>query len=66
MQENFGPVYEVTHYVDPEIIDEFDAWLAEHVEAMLGLPGIVRGSTFVADDDEQGRRRAGAGSGRGI
>ena len=55
MQENFGPVYEVTHHVDADIIDEFDAWLAEHIEAMLELPGIVRASTFSADDDDLGR-----------
>ncbi len=55
MQENFGLVYEVTHHVDADVIDEFDAWLAEHVEAMLELPGIVRASTFAVDDDERGR-----------
>jgi hypothetical protein len=55
MQENFGLIYEVTHHVDAKVIDEFDAWLAEHVEAMLELPGIVRASTFAIDDDEQGR-----------
>ena len=57
MQENFGPVYEVTHHVDPAIIDEFDAWLAQHVEEMLDLPGIVRASIYAADVDEQGRPR---------
>ena len=55
MQENFGPVYEVTHHVDADIIDEFDVWLAEHIEGMLELPGIVRASTFSADDDDLGR-----------
>ena len=47
-----GPVYEVTHRVDPEIIDDFDAWLAAHIEEMLELPGIARVSVFIADDDE--------------
>ncbi|MGI9262906.1 MAG: DUF4286 family protein [Woeseiaceae bacterium] len=55
MQENFGPVYEVTHHVDPAIVDDFDAWLAQHVEEMLDLPGIVRASTYAADEDDQGR-----------
>jgi len=55
MQENFGPVHEVTHHVDPVIIDEFDAWLARHIEEMLELPGIVRASTYASDADEQGR-----------
>ena len=52
-----GPVYEVTHRVDPEIIDDFDAWLAAHIEEMLELPGIARASVFIADDDEHGRPR---------
>ena len=52
-----GPVYEVTHRVDPEIIDDFDAWLATHIEDMLELPSIARASVFVADPDEQGRPR---------
>jgi len=55
MQEHFGPVYEVTHHVDPAVIGEFDAWLGEHIESMLELPGIVRASTYSADADEQGR-----------
>jgi hypothetical protein len=52
-----GPVYEVTHRVDPEIIDDFDAWLSAHIEEMLELPGIARASVFIADDDEHGRPR---------
>ena len=57
MQEDFGPVYEVTHHVDAAIVDEFDAWLAQHVEEMLELPGIVRAGTYATDEDEQGRPR---------
>lgn len=57
MSENFGAVYEVTHSVDREIIEDFDAWLGQHIEEMLGLPGIVRASTYAADDDEVGRPR---------
>ena len=57
MSENFGPVYEVTYNVDRGIIEDFDAWLGQHIEEMLGLPGIVRASTYVADDHEDGRPR---------
>lgn len=32
-------IYEVTLAVDPAILGEFDAWLADHVQAMLRLPG---------------------------
>lgn len=57
MRDTFGPVYEVTHHVDPEIIDEFDAWLGPHTEEMLELPGIIRASTYDAGEDETGRPR---------
>ncbi len=57
MTENVGTVYEVTHAVDADAIAAFDAWLGEHVSAMLALPGIVRTDIFVADEDERGRPR---------
>jgi hypothetical protein len=56
MPDNVGPVYEVTHLVDRDVVDEFDRWLGQHVEEMLELPGINRASTFTADD-ELGRPR---------
>jgi hypothetical protein len=56
MPDNVGPVYEVTHLVDRDVVDEFDSWLGHHVEQMLELPGINRASTFTADD-ELGRPR---------
>jgi len=57
MPGNFGPVYEVTHTVDADVVDDFDAWLGRHIEEMLELPGIVRASTFAANDDDDGRPR---------
>ncbi|MDH4072184.1 MAG: DUF4286 family protein [Gammaproteobacteria bacterium] len=57
MPRTFALVYEVTHVVDPDIIGDFDDWLASHVEEMLELPGIVRASIFVAGEDEAGRPR---------
>ncbi|MFT5501991.1 MAG: hypothetical protein ACI88G_002132, partial [Woeseiaceae bacterium] len=55
MSESTGPIYEVTLSVDPDVIDEFDAWLVNHVEEMLEIPGFARASVFAADDDENGR-----------
>ena len=51
MPDNVGPVYEVTHLVDRDVVGEFDSWLGHHVEQMLELPGINRASTFTADDE---------------
>jgi quinol monooxygenase YgiN len=39
-------VYEVTLEVDAAIADDYRAWLAEHVAAMLALPGFVDARTF--------------------
>jgi len=55
MTDSLGPVYEVTHTVTREISADFDVWLGRHIEKMLELPGIVRTSTYTADDDERGR-----------
>ena len=50
-----GPIYEVTLSIEPEIIDAFDGWLAEHLEAMLELPGFVKADIFELEEDERGR-----------
>ena len=57
MSENFGPIYEVTHCVDRDIMADFDAWLVEHISAMLEIPGVSRAANYAAGDDEQGRMR---------
>ena len=57
MTDNFGPVYEVTHTVDREIVAEFDTWLGQHIEEMLSIQGIYRAGSFTADDHEDGRPR---------
>jgi len=57
MPRTYGPVYEVTHLVDPDIVADFDAWLAAHVSEMLELPGIVQAKLFVAGENESGRPR---------
>ncbi len=57
MKNAFGPIYEVTISVDREIVDQFDAWLAHHVEEMLQISGISRAEVFEQEDDDQGRAR---------
>lgn len=39
-------VYEVNLSVDWSIADEYRTWLAEHVRAMLALPGFVDAQRF--------------------
>ena len=50
-------IYEVTLSVDREIVDDFDDWLATHIEEMLELPGFTGVHVYETDDDEQGRAR---------
>jgi len=57
MKNAFGPIYEVTISVDREIVDQFDAWLAHHVEEMLQISGISRAEVLQQEDDDQGRAR---------
>jgi quinol monooxygenase YgiN len=52
-----GPIYEVTLKVDHEIVDQFDAWLAQHIEEMSQLPGVHRAEVFQQEDDDEGRGR---------
>lgn len=52
---NPGPIYEVTLTADPEIVDSFDTWLAEHIHEVLQLPGFARCEVFETQADEQGR-----------
>ena len=57
MKNALGPIVEVTINVDREIVDQFDAWLAHHVEEMLQISGISRAEVFEQEDDDQGRAR---------
>ena len=55
MTETSGPVFEVTFSIDREIIDQFDAWLTQHVGEMLQLPGVDRAEVFEQEDEEADR-----------
>jgi len=52
-----GPIYEVTINVDREIVDQFDAWLSDHIQEMLQISGISHAEVFEQEDDDQGRAR---------
>jgi hypothetical protein len=55
MTDTSGPIYEVTFDVDREIVDQFDAWLAQHVANMLRLPGVYQAEVFEEEDDQTDR-----------
>lgn len=57
MSDTAGPIYEVTLSVDREIVDAFDAWLEDHVQDMLDVPGFLKAETFELEDDDEGRAR---------
>ena len=57
MSDTAGPIYEVTLSVDLEIVDAFDAWLEDHVQDMLDVPGFLKAETFELEDDDEGRAR---------
>ncbi len=57
MSNTAGPIYEVTLSVDREIVDAFDAWLEDHVEEMLDIPGFLKAETFEIEDDKEDRAR---------
>ena len=53
-----GPIYEVTCFVDHDVVREYDEWLAEHVRKMLRLVVINDCQVFDAPDvdaDTRGR-----------
>lgn len=57
MAHEAGPIYEDTLSVDKDIVEAFDAWLADHVREMLEVPGFLKAQTFELEDDDRGRAR---------
>ncbi len=55
MTRQAGPIYENTIFVDADVIDAFEQWLAQHVRDALRLPGLVDCRMFAIADDEDGR-----------
>jgi len=52
-----GPVYEVTHHIEPQFAADYDTWLARHTEEMLALPGVRSARSYSAGDDTLGRQQ---------
>lgn len=57
MTNESGVIYEVSLDIEPDIIGEFDTWLAGHVDDMLTIPGFISARTFVLDNSDDGKAR---------
>ena len=57
MTSHSGPIYEVTFFVAPDVADECEQRIEEHVRRVLLDPAVDDCSVFARDDDEQGRLR---------
>jgi hypothetical protein len=57
MTTHSGPIYEVTFFVAPDIVEEFEQRIAEYVRRALQDPAAVDCTVFSRDDDDQGRRQ---------
>ena len=57
MPTDEGPIYEVTLSITRERLEDFDTWLAHHVDEMLALPGFVAADVFAMDSDDPERAR---------
>ncbi len=57
MTQQSRPIYEVTFFVDADIVDEFDSWLDEYVRSSLQGPGTIDCSAFSIADDQAGKIR---------
>lgn len=44
-------IYEVSLAVDAEVADAYAAWLAPHIEEVLGVPGFVSAAWFEVESD---------------
>ncbi len=47
-------IYEVTLQPEPSIQAEFDAWLEDHVQEMLALPGFLEAGVYRSEDPGSG------------
>ena len=57
MTQQSGPIYEVTFFVDADIVDECDSWLDEYLRSSLQAPGTIDCSAFSIADDQAGKIR---------
>ena len=54
MPEVQGPILEFSYAVDPETVEEFDAWLSDHVDSMRAVDGVTDARSFVGEPNEAG------------
>jgi hypothetical protein len=57
MTSHSGPIYEVTFFVAPDVADECELRIEEHVRRVLLDPAVTDCSIFTRDNDDQGRLR---------
>ncbi|MEE8119879.1 MAG: DUF4286 family protein, partial [Gammaproteobacteria bacterium] len=50
-------IYEVSLTIFPGIIDEYDAWLEEHVDAMLEIAGFESAKILLGEPEEDGNAK---------
>jgi hypothetical protein len=57
MTHRSGPIYEVTFFVDADIADECDSWIADYVSSCLQDPGTIDCTAHAIADEPTGRVR---------
>ena len=55
MSKRSGPIYEVTLFVDRDVVDDCDQWLEEHVRESLRIAGVGDCHLFSIAADDSGR-----------
>lgn len=57
MTSHSGPLYEVTFFVAPELGEQLEHRIDEHVRRVFASPDVTDCTVFSRDDDDQGRQR---------
>jgi len=55
MASRSGPIYESRVFVEPESIDDYDAWLEQQLTGARETAGVVEAVSFNVDPDARGR-----------
>ncbi len=57
MTNDSGVIYEVSLEIEQDVVGEFDAWLAGHIDDMLTIPGFISARTFTLENTDAGSAR---------
>ena len=57
MTSHSGPLYEVTFFVAPELGEQLEHRIDEHVRRVFASPVVTDCSVFARDDDDRGWQR---------